>query len=275
MLFFSFSEYMFFFFFFQAEDGIRDCVTGVQTCALPIFSNMIVYFAISNSLKSCLSYRNGMILGMHIDKYHLEDEDLKELIKKYERIFRYLKYVCLVGGLVSAFFIFFSMVGFIWVLMAWVFAVAVYSQVFTTSMMRSMYRLKEDKGWINDRSKTTLRVDTRVSASNKKLNINILYHLPILIVLTYTILDLYLRGPVFDKVFAGVILTSNANVVDELRMTMVYILCLGVFMSVVYMLVHYWYANKQNKVYCDDTDVNYRVNRVDKWYWSLGMRSDE
>src|SRR5438034_11146561 len=29
---------LFFFFFFQAEDGIRDhCVTGVQTCALPIF----------------------------------------------------------------------------------------------------------------------------------------------------------------------------------------------------------------------------------------------
>src|SRR5205809_4018439 len=30
--------YIFFFFFFQAEDGIRDvAVTGVQTCALPIF----------------------------------------------------------------------------------------------------------------------------------------------------------------------------------------------------------------------------------------------
>src|SRR5215469_17137840 len=29
---------MFFFFFFQAEDGIRDLyVTGVQTCALPIY----------------------------------------------------------------------------------------------------------------------------------------------------------------------------------------------------------------------------------------------
>src|SRR5688572_32494990 len=29
----------FFFFFFQAEDGIRDLtVTGVQTCALPIYS---------------------------------------------------------------------------------------------------------------------------------------------------------------------------------------------------------------------------------------------
>src|SRR5436309_12686667 len=30
--------YFFFFFFFQAEDGIRDFhVTGVQTCALPIY----------------------------------------------------------------------------------------------------------------------------------------------------------------------------------------------------------------------------------------------
>src|SRR5438132_6450162 len=29
--------YIVYFFFFQAEDGIRDhCVTGVQTCALPI-----------------------------------------------------------------------------------------------------------------------------------------------------------------------------------------------------------------------------------------------
>src|SRR5438034_7195672 len=34
----------FFFFFFQAEDGIRDhCVTGVQTCALPISINGQMY----------------------------------------------------------------------------------------------------------------------------------------------------------------------------------------------------------------------------------------
>src|SRR5437867_8647506 len=35
---------MFFFFFFQAEDGIRDrTVTGVQTCALPIFGESGTY----------------------------------------------------------------------------------------------------------------------------------------------------------------------------------------------------------------------------------------
>src|SRR5689334_24609139 len=37
--FFLYLLFFFFFFFFQAEDGIRDgTVTGVQTCALPIFS---------------------------------------------------------------------------------------------------------------------------------------------------------------------------------------------------------------------------------------------
>src|SRR2546425_4019456 len=35
--------YLVFFFFFQAEDGIRDkLVTGVQTCALPIFASSTV-----------------------------------------------------------------------------------------------------------------------------------------------------------------------------------------------------------------------------------------
>src|SRR5438132_5832019 len=46
----KYSELMFIF-FFQAEDGIRDhCVTGVQTCALPIciFRNKLQYFFIEN-----------------------------------------------------------------------------------------------------------------------------------------------------------------------------------------------------------------------------------
>ena len=35
---------IFIFFFFQAEDGIRDYkVTGVQTCALPILSKYATY----------------------------------------------------------------------------------------------------------------------------------------------------------------------------------------------------------------------------------------
>ena len=39
------------FFFFQAEDGIRDrLVTGVQTCALPIFSGVTLGSLVTGSL---------------------------------------------------------------------------------------------------------------------------------------------------------------------------------------------------------------------------------
>src|SRR5256885_16778986 len=46
----------FFFFFFQAEDGIRDYkVTGVQTCALPIWVvRVVVHFAYSAGRASTL-----------------------------------------------------------------------------------------------------------------------------------------------------------------------------------------------------------------------------
>ena len=43
-----FCLFLFFFFFFQAEDGIRDYkVTGVQTCALPIYA---IFFSQGYSL---------------------------------------------------------------------------------------------------------------------------------------------------------------------------------------------------------------------------------
>src|SRR2546425_11727005 len=59
---------MFFFFFFQAEDGIRDkLVTGVQTCALPISVLLLAAFLgvgllwlpAPHPLQVCLSVDSG------------------------------------------------------------------------------------------------------------------------------------------------------------------------------------------------------------------------
>ena len=48
-LYYRFAYFDLFFFFFQAEDGIRDwSVTGVQTCALPIFGSVGLQFALRN-----------------------------------------------------------------------------------------------------------------------------------------------------------------------------------------------------------------------------------
>ena len=46
-----------FFFFFQAEDGIRDIgVTGVQTCALPIYISVFKYSSQLELLRLVIIY---------------------------------------------------------------------------------------------------------------------------------------------------------------------------------------------------------------------------
>src|SRR5690606_39952682 len=54
----------YFFFFFQAEDGIRDFhVTGVQTCALPIFAPDIVQDPVGTAPPAepaCLGVEEGL-----------------------------------------------------------------------------------------------------------------------------------------------------------------------------------------------------------------------
>src|SRR5205823_7728784 len=55
--------FYFFFFFFQAEDGIRDkLVTGVQTCALPIFTFWVGGFDV---LYACQDYAFDEQAGLH------------------------------------------------------------------------------------------------------------------------------------------------------------------------------------------------------------------
>src|SRR2546429_6661980 len=51
----------YFFFFFQAEDGIRDvAVTGVQTCALPILMGNPIFVETMNAMGG-----NGVAMGFN------------------------------------------------------------------------------------------------------------------------------------------------------------------------------------------------------------------
>src|SRR5256885_4067698 len=52
--------YIHIFFFFQAEDGIRDYkVTGVQTCALPIYGNIILCAGLDVDVNGAITLTRG------------------------------------------------------------------------------------------------------------------------------------------------------------------------------------------------------------------------
>src|SRR5215211_4473685 len=69
-----------FFFFFQAEDGIRDhCVTGVQTCALPISTHMRDTAA-SNPLGLAVGgLAVGFVIGTLLPQTRVENEQMGEM----------------------------------------------------------------------------------------------------------------------------------------------------------------------------------------------------
>src|SRR5207245_6760159 len=75
------SLFVVFFFFFQAEDGIRDAtVTGVQTCALPILRTRISFFPrfLSVKSKSPVDISTCIFLPKSIDSSFLNSENFSD-----------------------------------------------------------------------------------------------------------------------------------------------------------------------------------------------------
>src|SRR2546429_3320041 len=69
------------FFFFQAEDGIRDvAVTGVQTCALPIcFAGGFMGYLAGSKDRSDASLRRAMVYGSVLGSFAVEKFGLDRL----------------------------------------------------------------------------------------------------------------------------------------------------------------------------------------------------
>src|SRR5207253_8060862 len=78
-----FLSFIFFFFFFQAEDGIRDGhVTGVQTCALPIWIHASLGEALSVSLPRRALGRVRRLLTARVRRVQVVDRSEERRVGK-------------------------------------------------------------------------------------------------------------------------------------------------------------------------------------------------
>ena len=76
---------VFFFFFFQAEDGIRDdLVTGVQTCALPIFSIQKMNTKIKQCKKREILVEHNALVSARHDMTAVEQNIFCMLVRHIE-----------------------------------------------------------------------------------------------------------------------------------------------------------------------------------------------
>src|SRR5438552_8041068 len=77
---------MFFFFFFQAEDGIRDdLVTGVQTCALPILGETFCRWRIDGALRLAQRQIRSLVAGHSaLSRLHVSRSRCREGESRHE-----------------------------------------------------------------------------------------------------------------------------------------------------------------------------------------------
>src|SRR5205823_6826898 len=75
----SYDRDKFCFFFFQAEDGIRDkLVTGVQTCALPILMSRVLALAFNSASWACNSGSAAALASSRCANMRLSASDRSE-----------------------------------------------------------------------------------------------------------------------------------------------------------------------------------------------------
>src|SRR5690625_6825239 len=80
---------MYFVFFFQAEDGIRDGhVTGVQTCALPIYRTRTFNFSPSNNISINSSNDRSRINSFMLIKSAIFNSD-KRFLNVFRNVFNH------------------------------------------------------------------------------------------------------------------------------------------------------------------------------------------
>src|SRR3712207_5983674 len=83
---------MYFFFFFQAEDGIRDIgVTGVQTCALPIYNHKkvdLLFIAVNDDFACSKSSFSSIVPKQQLIFYKNDTVPVKPIIDYLKSIDR-------------------------------------------------------------------------------------------------------------------------------------------------------------------------------------------
>ena len=226
-------------------------------------SNLIMCLVFWSVIGKIVKYKNGMVLGMHIDPDKLEDPDLLALVDRYKKKLNLFKLALVSGSIITLVMTWVDISFFIIVYMTWLVFVIGYYQYLSVFCMRDMYRLKENKGWLTKGS-SLVKVDTSVSSMVDKIKIHPLVHLPFMLVYTHLLIDTLIGGKIFISVTKGMLPSDY----QDFRFACMIILAIGLVMSLFFLFIHIIYGDRKNQVYCEDSKINYMANRLDKLYWS-------
>ncbi len=206
------------------------------------------YFALSSSYQ----YTNGMLLGVHIPKEHLTDDEVVSLKEKsHKTMKRFLKWNTL-AGILSCPLLFYSWFLFFMIYALWLVEYCAGVELLLIFHHKKMYALKLKNGWIVENQKKVY-IDTALSAKAVRNPFSLGFHIPVL--LAEVVCFLPFLGKREEPYF----------------MTLLSIFAGSLLLSVGAYLFHLYINRSECPVYSKDSGLNQKVNHTMKFYKGLGI----
>lgn len=206
------------------------------------------YYALSSTYR----YANGMLLGVHIPKEHLNDDEVVSLTKNSEHAMKRFLKINTLFATVGCVLIFYDLIYFILLYIVWLVEYCAGVELLLISHHQKMYALKLKKGWIVENQKKVY-IDTSLSDGSHKGSFRVCYHVPVLLA------ELICFLPFLWKT-------------DENYFLLLVSLFAGSFLlSVIALLFHMYINRSERSVYSKDSSLNKKINQTMKFYKGLGL----
>lgn len=201
-------------------------------------------------------YSDGMVLGVHIRREKQEDPRLIEFMKNYKKEVRKIYLGLAISGVVICGLCFwyvsiFMCVWCVWFLMYIAGAVGVMYR-----NHRKLYDMKIQYGWgtLKEEGTAMAAADTKTMMQNERMSLPLWYHFVLLAMLAIPFLFKEFRTYLgtFSRSSQGWILFLSA-----------------VSVGVVFLWIAWIFKRGANRIYSENSELNYRINYLEKRSWSI------
>lgn len=198
-------------------------------------------------------YQNGMLLGCHIPKEQVQHPQVEALCGQSRRRWKIYQNIHIALGSLLCLLGFFSAEWLVLIWIIWYLGYLAGMEVLMVTPLRRMYRLKQEQGWIREKSRRTVYIDTELSALSGRMAARAHWHLLLLAAEGAATAALYVY-----------VQRQNGQAGPE-------ILILGGISMAVTLLtwaMHLYLVERRNVVYSQCSKVNIAVNGLIKRTWA-------
>ena len=201
-------------------------------------------------------YSDGMVLGVHIRREKQEDPVLVEFMKNYKKDVRKVYLGLGISGVAICGLCFWYASIFMCVWCVWfvMYIVGIVGVMYWNH--RKLYDMKIQYGWgiLEEEGTAMAAADTKTMMRNERMSLPLWYHF---------ILIAMMAVPFAFKGFRNYLGTFSRN-------SQGWILFLSsVLVGVVFLWIAWIFKRGANQVYSENSDMNYRINFLEKRSWSI------